>query len=311
MADTAFSAAEDLANALEGWRRWLTIERNVSPHTMRAYDSDVGQFLSFVADHKGGPVSLNLLGDLTLADFRAYQARRAADGAGVTSRARSLSGLRSLIGYLDRQGIVHVPGISGLRPPKRPQTLPKPLTSDDALALVDAAGDSDQLDWIAKRDQALFALLYGCGLRLSEALSIKMSDLPLGKTLTVTGKGAKQRLVPVLPVIAHAVDQYVDACPMALAQEAPIFRGARGGPLNPGVAERQVRRFRGLLGLPDHATPHALRHSFATHLLAGGGDLRAIQELLGHSSLSTTQRYTDVDQEQLLAVYQKAHPRAH
>lgn len=311
MTDTAFAAAADLSDSVSRWRRWLTVERNVSPHTVRAYCGDVARFLRFVAEHRGGPVSLNQLGDLTLADFRAFQAQRAAAGAGVTSRARALSGLRSLFGFLDRQGIVNVGGISGLRPPKRPQSLPKPLTTGDALALVDAAGDVDGQDWIAKRDQALFALLYGCGLRLSEALSLRYGDLPLGRSLTVTGKGGKQRMVPVLPIVAQTIDRYVEVCPVALNRTAPVFRGARGGPLNPAMAERQMRRLRTLLGLPDHATPHALRHSFATHLLAAGADLRAIQELLGHSSLSTTQRYTDVDPEQLLAVYQKAHPRAH
>jgi len=308
--DTAFAVADDLLNALNAWRRWLSVERNLSAHTLRAYGGDVDQFLAFIADHKGGPVSLNMLGDLTIADFRAYQARRAAQGAGITSRARSLSGLRSLIGFLDRRGIVHVAGISGLRAPKRPGTLPKPLTAGDALSVVETAGDAGETGWIGKRDQALFGLLYGCGLRLSEALSVAKRDVPLGKAITITGKGDKQRMVPVLPEVAGLVENYVEACPVALDQDAPIFRGARGGVLNPAVAERQMRRLRGLLGLPEHATPHALRHSFATHLLAGGADLRAIQELLGHSSLSTTQRYTDVDQEQLLAVYQKAHPRA-
>ncbi|MEM7442593.1 MAG: tyrosine recombinase XerC [Pseudomonadota bacterium] len=310
MADAAFAAADDLSAALEGWLRWLTVERNLADHTIRAYSSDVAQFLSFVAGHQGGQVSLNVLAGLTLADFRAFQASRAKAGAGATTRARSLSGLRSLIGYLDQHGIVHVPGIAGLRPPKRPRTLPKTLTTDDALEMIDLAGSSDRRDWIAKRDQALFALLYGCGLRLSEALSLRQRDLPLGKTITVTGKGDKQRMVPVLPMVADLIAHYAKACPFVLERDAPVFRGARGGPLNPAVAERQMRRLRGALGLPDHATPHALRHSFATHLLAEGADLRAIQELLGHASLSTTQRYTDVDQEQLLAVYQKAHPRA-
>lgn len=308
MADTAFAAAPDLAEALARWRGWLAGERNAAAHTVRAYEGDVARFLTFLSGHLGHAVRLDDLGRLGVADLRAYQSRRAADGAGATSRARGLSGLRNLFAYLDREGVVHVPGASVIRPPRLPRGLPKPLTEADALGLIAEAGDAAE-GWTGLRDRALFALLYGCGLRLAEALSLPRRAVPAGRALTVMGKGGKQRLVPVLPTVAAALADYADALPFSPAPGEPIFRGARGGPLNPGVAERRMRDLRRQLGLPDHATPHALRHSFATHMLAGGADLRAIQELLGHAQLSTTQRYTEVEEGQLRAAY-AAHPRA-
>ena len=304
--------AEDTRAAVDAWRRWLAVERNCSPHTSRGYFGDLTAFLSFISGHLGRPVRLRDLADLTLRDFRAYQASRAAAGAGAATRARGLSGVRSLYRYLDRAGHLYNAAIGTVRNPKRPRRLPRSLAVDDALAAVEAVAEVDDRDWVGRRDAALLALLYGCGLRLSEALALRPGDLPdsAGGMLTVTGKGRKQRMVPMLAPVLRALFAYRDACPFVLGADQPVFRGVRGGPLNPGVAERQIRRLRYLAGLPDVTTPHAFRHSFATHLLSGGADLRAIQELLGHASLSTTQRYTDVEAERLVEVYARAHPRA-
>ena len=302
-----------VADLIAGWRRWLTIERRCSAHTVRAYTGDVWSWLDFTAGHLGHAVSMDDLRDLRLSDLRAYQAHRAAAGAGSATRARGLSGVRSLFRFLDRHGSIHNPAVTTIGNPKKPKILPRALNPDDALTALDDAASLDDRDWVGQRDRALVAVLYGCGLRLAEALALTPSDVPAaagGGSLTVTGKGNKQRVVPILPEVAGAIADYMRACPIPLAAGEPLFRGVRGGPLNPGVAERQVRRLRALLGLPESTTPHAFRHSFATHLLAGGGDLRTIQELLGHSSLSTTQRYTDVDHEQIMAVYERAHPRA-
>ncbi len=308
--DLTVLAQPDLLKAVDGWRQWLTTEKRASEHTIRAYLGDVARFLDFLTSHLGRRPSLNDLGDLSLTDFRAYLARRATGGAGAASRARGLSGIRNFFRHLDRGGIVHNPAVAGLSGPKLPRTVPKPLTAEDATAVLETAAELSDSDWIGKRDTALFTLLYGCGLRIAEALSLTPRDLPRDGAMTITGKGRKQRMVPVLPAVTEALEAYVAACPYPLGRDDPLFVGARGGPLNPGVADRQMRHLRRLLGLPDTATPHALRHSFATHLLAGGADLRAIQELLGHSSLSTTQRYTDVEVEQLLAVHRDTHPRA-
>ncbi len=304
------SAMPDVQAAAAAWRRWLSAERRVSAHTLRAYWGDLTAFLAFLTGHFGRPPSLNDLGGLPLADLRAFQAGRAAEGAGAATRARGLSGLRNFFGHLDRAGVVHCPALAALRHPKLPHHLPRPLAVGQALEVVESAPEASDQPWIGLRDRALLALLYGSGLRLGEALRLTRAELPRDGRLRVTGKGNKQRQVPVLPVVVQALEAYVAACPYALAADEPLFVGARGGPLNPAVAERQMRTLRALLGLGDSATPHALRHSFATHLLAGGGDLRAIQELLGHASLSTTQRYTEVDASQLRAVYDRTHPRA-
>jgi integrase/recombinase XerC len=218
--------------------------------------------------------------------------------------------LRGFVRFLHRRGLASTSALAALRSPRLRVSVPKPLTVDDATAAVDVVGDFATGGWQGKRDVAILTLLYGCGLRLSEALSLSRSEAPLSEMLVVTGKGQKQRLLPVLPAVRAAVADYLAACPHALAADGPLFVGARGGPLNPRIVQRQMEAVRGYLGLPESATPHALRHSFATHLLAAGGDLRAIQELLGHASLSTTQRYTAVETERLLAVYDAAHPRA-
>jgi integrase/recombinase XerC len=303
-------AAVPCTGLVQAWRRWLLAERRASRHTVRAYVADVHAFLGFAAEHLGGPPGPDGLASLTLADFRAYLARRAREGADAGTRARALSAVRSFFRYLERTGTAHNAALAAVRTPKIARSLPKPLTPDDALAALDAAGELDLRDWVGRRDRALVALLYGCGLRLAEALALTPRTLPRDGRLVVLGKGGKQRAVPVLPAVTAALEAYLAACPWPIGPEEPVFRGVRGGPLNPGVAERQVRRLRVLLGLPETVTPHAFRHSFATHLLAEGGDLRAIQELLGHASLSTTQRYTEVDAARLFAVYDKAHPRA-
>ena len=311
-------AAADLRDAAGRWKLWLKEEKRVSPHTLRAYLGDVGRFVHFLAEHLGRPPSLNDLSAAALSDLRAFQSRRAAGGAGAATRARGLSGVRNFLAHLDRAGVLHNAAIGSLRNPKLPKRLPRPLAVTDALAAVDTIETLATEEWIGLRDRALLFLLYGCGLRLGEALGLTRREAegssgrnaPGGDTLVVTGKGRKQRMVPVLPAVREAVDAYIAACPFPLAAAGPLFLGARGGALNPGVAERQMRQLRAVLGLPDSATPHALRHSFATHLLAGGGDLRTIQELLGHAALSTTQRYTDIDTERLMTVYADAHPRA-
>jgi len=307
---SGWPAAADLRDAAGRWRAWLEDEKRVSPHTLRAYLGDVGRFVGFLSDHLGRPPGLNDLSAAALAHLRAFQSRRAAGGAGAATRARGLSGVRNFLTHLDRIGVLHNAAIGSLRNPKLPKRLPRPLAVADALAAVDTVATLSDEEWIGQRDRALLFLLYGCGLRLGEALGLTRREAPAGDTLVVTGKGRKQRMVPVLPAVREAVDAYIAACPYPLPANGPLFLGARGGPLNPAVAERQMRQLRVVLGLPDTATPHALRHSFATHLLAGGGDLRTIQELLGHAALSTTQRYTGVDAERLMTVYADAHPRA-
>ncbi len=310
MTALGYSAAPDVQDALERWQRWLVAEKGCSDHTLKSYRADVAGFLAFVMEHRGAPPSLNDLAALKLADFRSWLASRALDGAGASTRARGVSGVRNLFKWLDRTGTLHNPAIGSLVSPKVNKPVPRPLTAADAKTLLEEAGDADA-PWIGLRDRALFTLLYGCGLRISEGLGLNRGDLPPdAETVRVLGKGSKQRQVPVLPAVNAAVAEYLAACPWPGGREAPLFVGARGDRLSDGVARRRMRDLRTLMGLPDSVTPHALRHSFATHLLGGGADLRAIQDLLGHASLSTTQRYTDVDAEQLLSVYETAHPRA-
>lgn len=305
-----FAATEDLQAAIGLWLAWLSGERRASAHTVAAYARDLAFFLGFLAEHLGELPSLSTIGTLRVADFRAYLARRAQDGIGHASSARGLSVLRGFARFLQRRGLASATALTALHSPKLPQGLPKPLTIDDAAETLGSAEGIAISRWQGKRDTAVLALLYGCGLRISEALGLTRTAAPLGDMLAISGKGGKLRLVPVLPAVRDAVADYLDACPFNLAREGPLFVGARGGPLNPRLVQRQMASLRDFLGLPETATPHALRHSFATHLLGGGGDLRAIQELLGHASLSTTQRYTQVETERLLAIYDAAHPRA-
>lgn len=310
-AGLGFSAQADLLDAIDKWQRWLVTEKGASPATIRAYGIDLAAFLDFITGYRERKPGLNDLSALTLSELRAWLSDRARDGATAATRARAIAGVRNLFRWLDRQGIAHNPHIGALRAPKLKPPIPRPLTAPDAEALLDEAGSLPEAPWVGLRDRALFTLLYGCGLRISEALALNREDLPPGfGNVRVLGKGSKQRQVPVLPAVHGALAAYLDACPWRLSDEAPLFVGIRGDRLNASVARRQMQLLRGQLGLPDSATPHALRHSFATHLLGSGADLRAIQDLLGHSSLSTTQRYTDVDTEKLLAIYDQAHPRA-
>jgi len=304
-----------LAAAASRWRDWLAHEKRYSKHTLAGYQHDLAGFLRFMADHLGGPPGLAEIEGLKPLDFRAWLADLNRRGLSRTSTARALSCLRGFFRYLEKQGVVRNSAIGALRTPRVPKSVPKALSIEEAFDLILSAPDLADDAWIGLRDRALLTLLYGCGLRIGEALDLDRDRAPglfgnPADTMMVRGKGNKDRLVPVLPAVRQAIAAYLDACPHAGGGATPLFLGARGGRLAAGVAQARVRNLRALLGLPDTATPHALRHSYATHLLAGGGDLRTIQELLGHASLSTTQRYTDVDMARLNAVYEDAHPRA-
>jgi integrase/recombinase XerC len=308
--ESRFTALPDLGHAIARWQAWLQHERRASPHTVASYGRDLAGFCDFLARHLGDVPGLGHLSLLGAADFRAWLAHRAGDGLERSSTARALSTLRTFFRFLDRHGLAHNPALATIRTPKLPRSVPKPLSEADAGEAIEAVAALRKDDWQGKRDAAVLALLYGAGLRISEALGLVRANAPLRPgMLTILGKGGKERVVPILPVVAAAVAAYVDSCPWRLAPEGPLFVGARGGPLSPRLVQLQMQRLRAWLGLPETATPHALRHSFATHLLGNGGDLRAIQELLGHASLSTTQRYTAVDSTALLAAY-AAHPRA-
>jgi len=310
--DLQLSIAADVASEITRWLDYLGAERRMSPKTLEAYRRDVGQFLAFMAEHLGGRPNLKQLAKLTPADVRAFMAARRGDGAGNRTLMRSLAGVRSFARFLERNGKGKVGALAAVRAPKLAKTLPKPLAASAAKQMTDIdirAGEECET-WVLARDAAVLALLYGSGLRISEALGLKRKDADGRDALTVLGKGNKTRMVPVLPQVTKAIADYVALCPYDLPPDGPLFVGARGGSLSPRIVQLAMARLRGALGLPDSATPHALRHSFATHLLARGGDLRAIQELLGHASLSTTQIYTAVDAEHLLDVYASAHPRA-
>ena len=299
-----------LIRAIEDWRQWLGVERNCSAHTLDAYGRDLAAFLNFLAEHQGHRVGIADLTALVASDFRSYLAQRAGAGITKSSTARGLSSLRNFFRFLEKRGLAANAAIGTVRTPKLPRGVPKPLTAEDAKSALTVAFDLHDDPWQAARDQALFTLIYGCGLRIGEALGLKVGDVPDGDAITITGKGNKQRVVPLLPIVKDRIAAYLELCPHKRGKRDPLFVGARGQQLNPGVVQRQMRKVRLYLGLPETATPHALRHSFATHLLAGGGDLRTIQELLGHASLSTTQRYTEVDAARLIDVYKDSHPRA-
>jgi len=306
-----FAAAADLTAEISEWQSWLENERRASRHTALGYGRDLAGFLDFLREHLGALPSLAALEALGPADFRAYLAARTQDGIERSSSARALSTLRGFFRFLDRRGLAKNAALAAVRTPKLPKSVPKPLSPEDAGLALERIAELAEAPWIGQRDVAILTLLYGCGLRLSEALGLTRAEAPIKPgMLSITGKGRKMRLVPVLPAVSEAVAEYLTLCPHRLAAKGPLFVGVRGGPLNPRLVQRQMQRLRALLDLPETATPHALRHSFATHLLAGGGDLRGIQELLGHASLSTTQRYTAVDADRLLAVYDCAHPRA-
>ena len=307
--------ADDIALQMTRWLSHLRTERRLSPKTSEAYARDVRQCLAFLAGHWGTRVTLAGFAALEASDIRAFMAMRRADDIGSRSLMRALAGIRSFGRFLEREGKGKVGALSAIRAPKVGKSLPRPIHITAAKRFTDAderAGEARD-PWIWARDAAVMALLYGSGLRISEALGLKRRDVPLpgaGDVLVVTGKGNKTRMVPVLQNVLTLIQDYVAMCPHPLPPEGPIFVGARGGPLKARIIQLTMERLRGALGLPDSATPHALRHSFATHLLSRGGDLRAIQELLGHASLSTTQIYTGIDTERLFEVYRTAHPRA-
>ena len=303
-------AKPDLQSARQDWLASLVGERRLSPETVEAYERDSRQFLQFLTGHGGGPPGLSDIAALRSADLRGFLAHRRSGGAGARTLGRGLAGVRSLLRFLERRGLANAAGATALRAPRQPKSLPKPLTAADARRVVSAGEQLAEEPWIAARNAAVLTLLYGSGLRISEALSVKAAELPDAGVLRVTGKGGKTRLAPVLPLAQQAVAEYRKLCPYHLEPDGPLFRGAKGGPLNPAIIQREMKKMRSALNLPDTATPHALRHSFATHLLGRGGDLRTIQELLGHASLSTTQVYTGVDTARLLEIYDAAHPRA-
>lgn len=294
--------------------QWLTcLEDNKasSEHTVTAYEIDLRNFFEFLSGHCGGEVSIAILSGLKLRDFRSWLAARNAKRLTAKSTARALSVVRSFYRYMEKQGKLDNAAIFHLRTPKLPKSLPKALPEEQAMASLASVGDTHKELWTQFRDIALLTLIYGCGLRISEALSLTLGDVPAGSaTIMITGKGNKQRMVPILPQIHEAIAEYRKHCPHPIVNSEPLFKGTRGGPLRPEIFQKEIRLLRAQLGLPDSVTPHAFRHSFATHLLTSGGDLRTIQELLGHADLSTTQRYTKVDHERFLSVYSKAHPRA-
>src|SRR5208282_470863 len=310
----ALPAAPDLAAAVASWLRRLAGERRMSPHTIEAYGRDARQFLAFLAERYGAPPSVSDFADCAPADLRAFLARRRAEGVEGRSLQRALSSLRSLARHIAREGGGATSALGAIRAPKAARRLPRPLTPPDAKAVATTGpreGEPRER-WVLARDAAVLALCYGAGLRISEALSIRRADAPVGavETVTVVGKGKKTRVAPVIAPVRKAVEDYLALCPYALKPDGPLFVGAKGGPLSPRIVQLAMELMRGALGLPDSATPHALRHSFATHLLARGGDLRTIQDLLGHASLSSTQVYAGVDGARLLAAYRSAHPRA-
>ena len=290
------------------WASFLAFDRRRSPHTVRAYVATAHRFLDFLGRHRGEEVGRFGLLTVPASDLRAFLADRRAHGLGASSAAREMSAVRAFLTFA-AEDAGNLPQLPRTRAPKRPRTLPRAASPDDVMALADEAGAATD-DWTAARDMAILLLLYGAGLRIAEAMSLTAAVLPLGRALRVTGKGNKTRVVPIVDAVREAIAAYVAACPYPLSGTSPLFVGARGGPLNADLVRRAVRAARKRLGLPDSLTPHALRHSFATHLLAGGADLRSLQELLGHASLSSTQIYTQVDAAQLLDIYRHAHPRA-
>ncbi|MDX5351019.1 MAG: tyrosine recombinase XerC [Paracoccaceae bacterium] len=302
--------APALGAALADWLTQLRALHGAAPNTVEAYRRDVARYLSFLAEHRGGTEGLARVAATSQADLRAWMAGERARGLSPRSLARALSAVKGFTAWAaDRTGAEATTVLSA-RAPKYRRKLPRPLSEDGAAAILTEIGADARKDWIAARDTAIATLLYGLGLRISEALSLTGADHPLPQVLRITGKGGKTRIVPVIPLATEAVAAYARLCPFDLPPDEPLFRGARGGPVNPRLIQSAMERARLRLGLPASATPHALRHSFATHLLSAGGDLRAIQELLGHASLSTTQGYTAVDAARLMEVYEKAHPRA-
>jgi len=308
MVDSAFATDEFIRAQITAWQRELGSVRRLADNTLEAYSRDVDQFFQFLAGHTGGPVSLATLRDLRGGDIRAFMARRRNETLGSRSLARVLSALKSFFRFLEREGVLASEALNVIRTPKLPKSLPKALTVIEARNTISTTEEMEDCPWVAARDMAVLSLCYGAGLRISEALAVTRADLE-SAVIRVTGKGGKIRMVPLIAAVRKSIDLYLELCPFGLTSDEPLFRGVKGGVLSPRLIQKRVENLRSALGLPPSATPHALRHSFATHLLGAGGDLRVIQELLGHASLSTTQIYTAVDTGRLLDSYRKAHPR--
>ena len=303
------NVAADTISALSRWRRYLETERRVSNHTLNAYGRDVGTFIVFLGSYKGTVVGPRLLAGLQVRDFRAFLASRRNDGLSPQSTGRILSSIRNFYRYLARAEGIENDAIDAVQSPKKPHRVPRPLTEEAARSVIEVLPDFSDEDWVAARDIAVISLLYGCGLRIGEALALNKGDQPKSDTMRVVGKRNKERVVPILPAVMLAIDDYTKKCPYHLPPDGPLFVGKRGGRLNPRVIQGAMQKARIALALPETATPHALRHSFATHLLSRGGDLRTIQELLGHSDLKATQVYTEVDSARLKDVYDQAFKR--
>jgi integrase/recombinase XerC len=306
---TAFLADAEIARLVAAWQRDMQSVRRLAPKTLEAYERDLGQFFAFLGPHHGGQVTLATLAEMRAADFRAFMAVRRQDGVEARSLARSLSAIKGFFRFLEREGVLATEALNIVRSPKAKKSLPKALTVTEAKATIAATDELEDRPWVAARDMAVISLCYGAGLRISEALALCRADLD-GPSLRVTGKGGKTRLVPLINSVRASIGTYLELCPFPLTPSQPLFRGVKGGVLSPRLIQLRLAQLRGALGLPPSATPHALRHSFATHLLGRGGDLRAIQELLGHASLSTTQIYTAIDTDRLLDAYRAAHPRS-
>lgn len=308
MTDSAFATDAFVQSQIALWMRELGSVKRLADKTLEAYGRDLSQFMSFLAGHMGGPISLQSLKELRAADIRAFMAQRREESLGSRSLARVLSALKSFFAFLEREGVLATEAFNAIRTPKIPHSLPKALTVVEAKNTIAATDEMEDRPWVAARDMAVISLCYGAGLRISEALALTKGDLE-SDVLRVTGKGGKIRMVPLITPVRQAIEEYLKLSPFKLWPEDPLFRGVRGGVLSPRLIQLRMEDVRSALQLPPSATPHALRHSFATHLLGKGGDLRAIQELLGHASLSTTQIYTAVDTERLMESYAKAHPR--
>ncbi len=307
LANIANTCAPDLAKAIIDWEDWLRFEKNMSKHTLRAYGHDMEYFINFMCSYHGEAPAIKDVADAKIYEFRAWMSKKTMEGTAASSRARALSGVKNFLRWSDRQGLFHNAAIKCVTTPKLPRKLPRPLYKKQTFCLL--ASFDEHENWIMSRNKALFTLLYAAGLRINEALSLNMSDMPDNGFLRVMGKGSKERMVPVLEIVEQRLAHYLNACPFPKERQSPLFLGLRGKRLNQGIAQKAIRDLRKEIGLPETATPHALRHSFATHLLENGANLREIQELLGHASLSTTQRYTDIDSKKLMEVYKKAHPR--
>ncbi len=299
-----------LSDAVDRWLAEMGAIGDRSPNTITAYQADVHGFLSFVQSHHGERAGAAKLGNLSTRDMRSWMAHERARGVGARSLARALSAVKNFVGWMAEREGFDPSAVLMTRSPRFQKKLPRPLEIDAAKAVIDAVEFQSVEDWVALRDAAVLTLLYGCGLRISEALALRGKDVPLGKALRIIGKGQKERIVPVIPAAEAALDAYFGVCPFEIESDAPLFRGVRGGALSARIVQKAMAGARAQLGLPATATPHAMRHSFATHLLNAGGDLRSIQELLGHASLSTTQAYTAVDTARLMEVYDATHPRA-